>query len=122
MPYGYTQTAWDSAKAEARNVMIERARKGDVISYSDLAANIKTIDLEAHDQRLFQLLGEVSTEEDALGHGMLSAVVVHKTDDERPGQGFFELAKSLGRDTSDIEECWNAELKRVYAAWSIKAE
>jgi hypothetical protein len=36
----------------------------------------------------------------------------------QPGQGFFELAGSLGRDTSDILACWVAELKKAYAYWS----
>ena len=28
------------------------------------------------------------------------------------------LAKSLGRDTSDILACWVAELNKVHAYWS----
>jgi hypothetical protein len=49
---------------------------------------------------------------------MLSVIVVHKSGDMQPGHGFFELAESLGRDTSDILACWIAELKRVHAYWS----
>ena len=48
---------------------------------------------------------------------MLSAVVVH-TDDLRPGQGFFTLAKDLGEfDGTDEETFFLAELKRVHEAW-----
>jgi hypothetical protein len=89
-----------------------------MVPYSDLAREINAISLEAHDQRLFHLIGELSTEEDAVGHGMLSAIVVHKSGDMQPGPGFFELAKKLGRDTSDILKCWVEELKRVHAFWS----
>jgi hypothetical protein len=36
----------------------------------------------------------------------------------QPGPGFFELAEKLGRDTSDILDCWVNELKKVHAYWS----
>jgi len=51
---------------------------------------------------------------------MLSVIVVHKFGDMQPGPGFFELAKKLGRDTSDILKCWVDELKKVHAVWSQK--
>ena len=118
--YGFSQAEWDAAKQEARNLMIARAKVRGMIPYSDLATKIKTVHLEAHDQRLFHLLGEVSSEEDAAGRGMLSVVVVHKSGDMQPGPGFFELAKQLGRNTSDILKCWVDELKKVHAIWSAK--
>jgi hypothetical protein len=89
-----------------------------MIPYSELAALITAIPLEGHDQRFFHLLGEISEEEDAAGRGMLSVIVVHKAGDMQPGPGFFELAKQLGRNTSDIVACWVAELHKVHAAWS----
>ncbi len=118
--YGFSQPDWDAAKQEARNLLIQRAKLRGMIPYSDLARKIRAIHLEAHDQRLFHLLGEISSEEDAAGRGMLSVLVVHKLGDMQPGPGFFELAKQLGRDTSDILKCWVEELKRVHAVWSAK--
>lgn len=120
MPHGFTQTEWDAGKAEARNLLIERAKLRGMIPYSDLATKIKSIRVEAHDQRLFHLLGEISSEEDAAGRGMLSVIVVHKTGDMQPGPGFFDLAKRLGRNTSDLLKCWVDELRRVHAVWSAK--
>jgi hypothetical protein len=99
--------------------MIDRAKLRGMLAYSDLAKMIRSIKLDAHDSRLFHLLGEISTEEDSAGRGMLSVVVVHKLGDMQPGPGFFELAKSLGKDTSNIERCWVAELHRVHAVWSL---
>src|SRR5216117_1036645 len=93
--YGFSQAEWDAAKQEARNLMIARAKVRGMIPYSAPAAKIKAVHLEAHDQRLFPLLGEVSSEEYAAGRGMLSVVVVHKSGDMQPGPGFFELAKQL---------------------------
>ncbi len=116
--YGLSQADWDMAKQEARNLLIARARLRGMIPYSDLAKGITTVSLDPHDQRLFHLLGEISSEEDASGRGMLSVVVVHKFGDMQPGPGFFELAKKLGRDTSNILECWVDELKKVHAVWS----
>jgi len=88
-----------------------------MMPYSELARLIKSIQVEAHNQRLFYLLGEISTEEDTAGRGMLSVIVVHKVGDMQPGPGFFELAEKLERDTSDILECWVKELHRVHAYW-----
>ena len=50
---------------------------------------------------------------------MMTALVVHKEGDYQPGPGFFELAKELGRDVTDIEKCWVAEFKRVHAALGV---
>lgn len=113
-----TTEDWKVATKEATDILIERAKVRGMIPYSDLAAKIKSIRLEAHDPRLFKLLAEISTNEDKEGHGMLSVIVVHKQGDMQPGPGFFELAKELGRDTTDILDCWVKELKKVHAHWS----
>ncbi|UWU70899.1 hypothetical protein [Bradyrhizobium sp. NC92] len=119
MKHGFSAQEWETAKQEARSIMVERAKLRGMIAYSDLVRQIRSIHLEPHDPRLFHLLGEISSEEDAAGRGMLTVVVVHKLGDMQPGPGFFELAKLLGRDTKNIEKCWVAELHRVHAAWSL---
>jgi hypothetical protein len=91
-----------------------------VIAYSDFVGRIRAITFtNAHDARLSHFLKEISTEENHAGRGMLTALVVHKHGEHKPGPGFFELAKKLGRDTRDIEKCWIEELKNVYAAWAM---
>lgn len=67
---------------------------------------------------LAHMLGEISEEENAAGRGMLSVIVVHKNGDMQPGPGFFQLAKKLGRDTSDKTTCWVNELHGVHRHWS----
>ena len=89
--FGYPDALWAKAKDEAKHVMIERAKLRGMIPYSDLVGQIHAIHMEAHDPKLFYLLGEVSTEEDEAGRGMLSVIVVHKVGDMQPGPGFFEL-------------------------------
>lgn len=118
--HGFPEADWDAAKEEARQLMIGRAKVRGMIPYSDLVQGVKRITLEPHDPRLFHMLGEISSAEDAAGRGMLTVVVVHKAGDMQPGPGFFELAKQLNRKTSNILECWVAELHRVHAVWSEK--
>ncbi len=116
--HGFAPRAWEAAKAEARGAMVARARDRAMISYSELVGKITAIRLEAHDPRLSTLLDEISTEEDAVGHGMLSALVVHKVGDMEPGKGFYDLARSLGRTFSAPQKFWIEELHRVHGKWS----
>jgi hypothetical protein len=116
--FGFPLKTWNKAKDEAKNALMERARVRGMMPYSELVTHIQAIQLEAHDTRLFHLLGEMSEEENDAGRGMISALVVHKAGDMHPGPGFFELADHLGKDTSDILKCWINEVKKVHAHWS----
>ena len=116
--HGFSEHDWNAAKEEARQAMIAVARHGDVISYSDLVRKITRCSLEPTDPRLAHMLGEISSEEDEGGRGLLTAVVVHKGGDERPGPGFFELARSLGYEIADRDRFWIQELRKVRDAWS----
>ena len=116
MKYGYSLSDWENAKKEMRNILIEIAKKQDTIPYSELVRKVLIISIEASSYGLADMLGEISTAEDAAGRGMLSVVVVHK-EDNMPGKGFFELAKILGRDVSDKEKFWVNEAKKVYSSW-----
>jgi hypothetical protein len=118
--HGFSEEQWSAAMAEVKALLVARAKVRGMIPYSELVSQLKTVQFQVHDPRLFHLLGDVSTQEDAAGRGMLSVIVVHKSGDMQPGPGFFELAKKLGRNTSDILSCWIAELKNVHAHWSAK--
>src|SRR5208283_5415346 len=65
---------WEAAKAEAKEVMSERAKVRGMIAYSDLVPRIHAFAMNAHDPRLFHLLGQISSEEDAAGMGMLTVI------------------------------------------------
>ncbi len=118
--YGYSIADWNKAKEEMRQVLIERAKVRGMIPYSELASKIRTIQIKPQSYALAAMYGEISSEEDADGRGMLTVIVVHKSGDMQPGPGFFELAKGLGRDTSDILKCWVDELKKVHAYWDSR--
>lgn len=106
---------WRSeAAAEALAVLKRTARKQAIITYSDLVAEIHAVPLEPASKVLAEILDEISTESDAQGEGMLSAVVVHKDSNDLPGPGFFALARKLGRDTSDELAFHAAEIHRVH--------
>ena len=101
--------------------MVEAASCEDTISYTAVAERIGRVSgcvIEPTDPRFHDLLGEISTEEDAEKRGMLSVVVVHKDGDRKPGSGFFKLARELGRETSDEVAFWIEELTKVHSVWS----
>ena len=116
--YGYDMVDWRAAKEEMRQALIERAKVRGMIPYSDLVAQVTTITLEPESYALAAMLDEISTAEDEAGRGLLTVIVVHKIGDMQPGPGFFELAKRLGRDTSDVLRCWVDELHTVHRTWS----
>lgn len=107
--HGFPESDWETAKEQARQAMVKRARRGRTMTYTDLCSEIEAISFDPHDPRLPHFLGQISTEEDAAGRGMLTAVVVHKHDGQ-PGKGFYDLARKLGRSVLVEEETWIAEL------------
>lgn len=109
---------YEDARSEARAVLARIAKARSTIPYSDLVKEIDSLHLEPDSKVLAQMLDEISSEADSAGRGMLSAVVVHKTDDYLPGTGFFALAKHLGRDPSDRVACHAQELARVHEAFA----
>ncbi|MEI3773990.1 hypothetical protein ACIPSX_15040 [Pectobacterium sp. CHL-2024] len=118
--YGFSGLQWDRAKKQAKEILIGIATRRGSIAYSDLVGKISALNLEPHDIRLFHMLGEISCEEDDVGRGMLTAIVVHKSGDMQPGPGFFELAQQLGRDVSDPLVCWISEFNKVHDYWASK--
>lgn len=116
--WGHSPDRWDKAKAEAWTILERIAKaKGKPIFYSELNRKITAISFQPDGHDFHNMLGQLSEESDQDGKGLISALVVHKDGDQRPGNGFFTLAKALGRDTSDQETCWIAELERVYRAF-----
>ena len=120
--FGHPPQTWAASKAEVREILGARARAGATIAYSELAGVVRTVLLEPDSTALAHMLGEISTEEDQGGRGMLSVVVVHKDGDKMPGSGFFELARRLGRDPTDRLACWASEMQLVQRSWARSRE
>jgi hypothetical protein len=116
--HGFSDEAWEAAKAEGKAALTECARARKMISYTDFIHHICSISFETpRDPQLPHFLAEISTEEAKAGRGMITALVVRKNGDQRPGGGFFELAERLGYDVSDREKFWLGEVKKVFASW-----
>ncbi len=109
--------------------LIEKAMIREKMTYSEVGflIGIRKIEGNHHIKIIGELLGEISKHEHEHGRPMLSAVVVHK-DDELPGDGFFELARSLkkldintkGNKEKELE-FYEKELKEVYEYWGNQA-
>ena len=70
MPYGFDDAAWDAAKAEAKEILAERARVRGMMPYSELADRITALSFDYSDARFNRwFLREVSVEEHAAGRG-----------------------------------------------------
>ena len=63
--HGISNGVWNQAKEETRQLLIEKARAQKVIGYFELAAKIRTVSFHARDQVFFDMLTEISKEEDA---------------------------------------------------------
>jgi hypothetical protein len=105
----------DNARAEAFSIMRATAQSGATITYSGLVKDIKALDLPPDSEVLARLLDDISRAENEAGRGMLSAVVVH-ADDGLPCDGFYKLAKQLGRSVGDRAVFHATELAAVLAA------
>jgi len=114
MPHGFVPSVWAAAKEEALTVLRGKAvQNNPLITYSEIAGAIRTIEFNPDDKGLHELLGEISIDENAAGRGMLSILVVHKHGEHKPGPGFFDLARQLGKKTSDPDQFFVAELAKV---------
>jgi len=115
--HGFSDAAWEAAKDEARSILYDTAKSNGLISYSELVAQITKVELEAHDTRLDHFLGQIAGEDDEDGKGLTTVLVVHKSGDQMPGPGFFEMAEGRGRNVSDPVAFWMSELKAVHEYW-----
>ena len=119
---GYTPEKWTALKKEAREILITVAEQRGLITYTDLCARMEEEKFEPHDIRLWEVLGDVSRDEEAEGRGLLSVVVVHRHGDQEAGHGFILLAGYFGRDVRDQTKCFHEEVNRVHYYWSVKAK
>ena len=115
--YGRSSSDWNQALGEAKAILQEVAQAERTISYSDLAAEITAVSFGPDEYGFHAFLGEISESEDDAGRGLMTVLVVHKDGDMMPGPGWFELARSRGRNIADKLNVWTDEVKKVYAAW-----
>lgn len=77
--------------------LLRLARSQQVAAYSDVSPLIGlSMDDEQDRNEIARLLGEIAIHENQAGRPMLTALIVHKGDDNNPGEGFFSIAQELG--------------------------
>jgi hypothetical protein len=107
------------AGAEIRRILVDRARRRDLITYSDLVSRIRSVRLIARSKLLADLLTAISIEECVAGRGLLSAVVVERTRNGGfgiPGRKFFTtFMPSCEQD--DWPKYWRREVDKVFEYW-----
>ncbi len=101
--------------------MADVARRRETITYDNLAARVWSQPPRPDEEELHVLIMLASYSEDFHDRGLLSAVVVNESDG-MPGDDFFDLAERRGRDVSNREACWKAELAKVYEEQSKPRE
>ncbi|MEM9943337.1 MAG: HNH endonuclease [Planctomycetota bacterium] len=102
---------------EVREILIQAALNNTLLPYTPRLSQI--LNLEPGNSMATELgliLGAISEDEHLQGRPMLSAAAISKKN--RPGNGFFDLAKSLGKRVGrDKDQFWQRELELVYAYW-----
>ena len=100
--------------------LIRASRARTLLYYREVAALIRVPSAGHHMARqVGQVLGEITEDEHRANRPMLSAIAVNEAG--YPGEGFFKLARRLGKLSEDPEgdrAFLEAERQRVYETWS----
>jgi hypothetical protein len=98
--------------------LVRAAQYRGVTTYQDLAV-IMGLPMKGSNmgRQIGDILGDIVEDEVSAGRPMLSAVVVSVNG--RPGPGFFNFAREIGRigPTQSEDEFWRQEREAVYEAW-----
>jgi hypothetical protein len=106
------------------NEVVRLARSRGLAAYSDVAP-LAGLDMANENDRdeIASLLGEIALHEQNEGRPMLTALVVHRGNDNNPGEGFFSIAHDFGlydgsRDQMSRLIFWSNQVADVYSHWS----
>lgn len=107
-----------------RLIELARTRPGRLTTYSDIAplANL-SMAKDADRETISALLGEILLHEVNRGRPLLTAIVVHRGNDNNPGEGFFSIATEIGifngsRDPLARLEFWVRQVQEVHNYWA----
>ncbi len=112
---GYNDGEWQLVKTQLKNVLINTARKEQLITYKDLSFVLNPEKFSPNSEALSALLYEVTREEFLNGKGLLTSVVVKTGPLPFPGDGFFKCAEECGKRVYGRQRFWICELKRLYS-------
>jgi len=105
--------------------LLKAARYGGTTTYQAVAQILSLPSTGSYMGReVGHMVGEISEDEFNHGRPMLSSVVVGVSG--RPGGGFFDLARQLGKLTEESEKAetrfWEQEKAAVYHTWRREFE
>ena len=105
------------------NRLKEVATAQKIVYYNEIAPLVNLdMSLQCDRTEIGRLLGEISEHEHAHGRPLLSVVVISQ-EGNKPGEGFFTLARQLGLYAGPDEDTYsNAEIRRVWAAWEPESK
>ncbi len=118
-PKPLAEAKWSALRDEMRQIMVDMARQGQLITYSELCAALKTSYLHYHSPQIVRLLDEIGAIERDAGRPILPAVVVGKQSGI-PGAGYFKIAgeRPQAEGSVDPKAMWEADLQVVFDYWS----
>ena len=106
------------------NLIVATAKSGKLVTYSDLATPLG-LDLSNESDRntLTMYLREIAIYEQSCDRPMLTSLVIHKSGDNDPGEGFFSIAKELGlysgsRRSEDRALFWVGQVSGAHKYWA----
>lgn len=103
--------------------LVRLAKSQNLAAYSDVAPLVGlSMDNNVDRNEIARLLREIAIHEDGEGRPMLSALIVHRGDDNNPGEGFFGVAQELGhfngtRDSIAKLTFWTNQVTQVHNHW-----
>ena len=104
--------------------LVRLARIRDLTFYSRVAPLVG-LSMENDEDRdeIARLLGEIAVYENQNERPMLTSLVIHKGNDNNPGEGFFSIANELelyfgSRDQLQRVTFWSNQVTAVHNYWT----
>ncbi|MFJ3044395.1 hypothetical protein ACIPEN_01075 [Herbaspirillum chlorophenolicum] len=103
--------------------LVRLARARALAAYSDVSPLIGlSMQNDADREEIARLLGDIAVFEHGQGRPMLTALIVHRGNDNNPGEGFFSIAHELGlyggrRDQIERLTFWANQVTEVHNHW-----
>jgi hypothetical protein len=103
--------------------LVRLARSRQLTTYSDISL-LASLDMsvEADRQQMSLILEEIARFEHSQNRPMLTALVIHRGNDNNPGEGFFSIAQELGlfqgsRNNIERTTFWAQQVGDVHVHW-----
>ncbi len=101
-----------------RHILIEVARRGQTIAYSELAAEVGYHHRNRH---FMKMLLQICHEEIEQKRGRLCALVVRKST-SIPGSGYFSFSEATDGSVAEAEEMWRTDRDWVQNYWQTHTD